>query len=880
MGNPPGRGHATNPPNLHELECAVNQYALEYGSNLVPSAAGALHDALNLWNCSSSPSRKSAIAASKRLPRPSFPSPHGGIPFASTFYVSTTGSDTAAGTSASTPFKTLERARRAALTAAKPVEILIAPGFYYLNNTLNLGADDSHVSYTASATDGSAGDAKVVVSGGIPLLNLDWKPSTENPKIFVADVSNVPGLQSNEEQAFWKRYQKEQQQQPPPPPQQQPTPAGWSSFPGHCMGSAACSKGHCGCASAPSQLTCGRCETNDCFTDAMAACKAAKGCNSFAYDGSQRYELFTLNNWSAVPNSAWNAYAMDAASPPTPPPPGPPNNCGGHHPNPPHPKPSPSPPSPPSPSPPHKWGSPPALWNTLHVKGVRQVRARYPNGNPQDNTGKCFSKTQHIGEGCNSYLSAQGGVSQLPASTMIYQLTNNLNRNNAPLSPTTGSGSWGSFKYQIYDPPAGHPVYNKPMPGWDWKNNSLFSFWHDPFSRPGGVQYGTDIAKNYSNAGTGVVQMFHSGLWGGWTYQIESQTIDQHGNGALTFSHGGYQEARGSGIKSNHYFVENIKEELDSSGEWFHDPLTHELFFWPNSTDAADDGTSADAAGTVGTLPSGVVAPVLSTVVHIEGAENVSFTGITFTETRATYLDQYEAPSGGDWTVHRGATVEVVDSTGVQITGCTFEQIGGNGILLSNAARDNQITNNEFVQCGDSAVVSIGSSVGVDDGYNASQKLGYGDDVSILKKHDLQTKNFLINGYNGVWTLDHDDGSQYFNDTGNFMVFGGCKNYLGNHKSCDHNVIVHPGIPARATGGRRCQTDDNKVFEEQYHDNNHCMTQTWNNTFYSPGANFSNAPCSSLKEWQAAGQDAGSTVNPMPSVSEIVAMGKTVLAAP
>lgn len=27
--------------------------------------------------------------------------------------------------------------------------------------------------------------------------------------------------------------------------------------------------------------------------------------------------------------------------------------------------------------------------------------------------------------------------------------------------------------------------------------------------------------------------------------------------------------------------------------------------------------------------------------------------------------------------------------------------------------------------------------------------------------------------------------------------------------------------------------------------------QTWNNTFYSPGANFSNAPCSSLKEWQA-----------------------------
>ena len=92
-------------------------------------------------------------------------------------------------------------------------------------------------------------------------------------------------------------------------------------------------------------------------------------------------------------------------------------------------------------------------------------------------------------------------------------------------------------------------------------------------------------------------------------------------------------------------------------------------------------------------------------------------------------------------------------------------------------------------------------------------------------KHDLITKNLFINGYNGVWTIDHDDGSQYFNDTENFMVFGGCKNFMGNHKSCDHNVIVHPGIPTRSAGGRRCQTDDNKIFADQYHDGNHCFTQ-------------------------------------------------------
>ena len=204
--------------------------------------------------------------------------------------------------------------------------------------------------------------------------------------------------------------------------------------------------------------------------------------------------------------------------------------------------------------------------------------------------------------------------------------------------------------------------------------------------------------------------MFHSGLWGGWAYQVESQHPDSS-NGALAFSHGGYQEARGSGIKSNNYFVENIKEELDAPGEWFHDPVTRELFFWPNATEGEGEGGGSASSGA---MPSNVVAPVLSAVVHIEGASNISFAGITFTETRATYLDQYEIPSGGDWAIHRGATVEIVDSVGVEITGCTFDQIGGNGVLLSNAARDCQLTRNEFVQCGDSAIVSIGSSAGVD----------------------------------------------------------------------------------------------------------------------------------------------------------------------
>ena len=147
---------------------------------------------------------------------------------------------------------------------------------------------------------------------------------------------------------------------------------------------------------------------------------------------------------------------------------------------------------------------------------------------------------------------------------------------------------------------------------------------------------------------------------------------------------------------------------------------------------------------------------------------------------------------------------------------------------------------------------------GVDDGYPASKKYGAPAGASITKKADFVSKNFWINGYNGVWSVDHDDGSQYCthapvrchaagkeeltsisghagNDTSNFMVFGGCKNYLGHSKSCDHNVIVFPGDYAHGIqrGSNPCQTDDSSNFGNQYHDNNHCFTS--DGDFYSMG---------------------------------------------
>lgn len=146
------------------------------------------------------------------------------------------------------------------------------------------------------------------------------------------------------------------------------------------------------------------------------------------------------------------------------------------------------------------------------------------------------------------------------------------------------------------------------------------------------------------------------GLWGGWQYQLSGLEASAD---AFNFGYGGYQEARGcvlfeqralsahpdararwqgaslttlapfflpaayrsrpllrplcslaapslpsSGIKNNHFYIENIFEELDAPGEWWFNRSSSELFFMPN-----------------GTLQNSTVVavPVLETLIAING---------------------------------------------------------------------------------------------------------------------------------------------------------------------------------------------------------------------------------------------------------------------
>lgn len=506
---------------------------------------------------------------------------------------------------------------------------------------------------------------------------------------------------------------------------------------------------------------------------------------------------------------------------------------------------------------------PPAAVNQLFVDGARMVRARFPNADPAVTSGLCFSKPQRPGEGCDAWAHCiVGDLGLQPAPPSVYSVDPR-----APLTPNRGASPtegcdqctvYGTFSmYSVFPPPAGHPVYTSPLPGTGWQNTSVWTAWPSLFARPAGIVVSSacdarlgEVLPAVAAAGDAagaVVAMFHGSLWGGWHFGGINISAAPGGNLVVGFAYGGFQEARGGRINTGGnasgtpWYIENSLALLDAPGEWFYDPDGARLYVYPN------------ASGPLGE----VTVPLLDALVRVQGdpaapggpayVRGVALVGLTLTQTRMTVLEQYEVPSGGDWSVHRGAAVEVQDAEGVAVAGCTFTEVGGNAVLLSNHVANASIVANEMVRLGDSGVVLVGSSVRDDGsaptypsgnliGFNLIHEVGvYGKQTScvflaksnatirgnvcfngpraginfndgfvggnimghnlvwnmvretgdhgglnswdrlpywtysgvddgfhdpqgrsLLKATDVVTRNFLINGYNGVWSLDHD----------------------------------------------------------------------------------------------------------------------------
>ncbi len=169
--------------------------------------------------------------------------------------------------------------------------------------------------------------------------------------------------------------------------------------------------------------------------------------------------------------------------------------------------------------------------------------------------------------------------------------------------------------------------------------------------------------------------------------------------------------------------------------------------------------------------------------------------------------------------------------------------------------------------------------------------------------------NTLVNNYRSVWPLDHDDGSCFYEDSYNFMVYGGKKNFLGHSKTDHHEIYVYPDLSAGSSHVAMCVTDHgvkagtsgwNEVWIQNIcvlyqnsvpYDISGCDTSKLyvpylaNNSIYtSPGTEIAFACIVNgtsarltLQQWQSYGLDIGTIVEPAPSIQTIIEWGRKML---
>ncbi|MCX6872982.1 MAG: right-handed parallel beta-helix repeat-containing protein [Verrucomicrobia bacterium] len=205
----------------------------------------------------------------------------------------------------------------------------------------------------------------------------------------------------------------------------------------------------------------------------------------------------------------------------------------------------------------------------------------------------------------------------------------------------------------------------------------------------------TTRAATWANPSGGFLHALHNGGWGGFHYRITGKD----GSNVISYT-GGQQNNRASAPNETYRFVENIFEELTVPGEWFYNAATHTLYFYPPA--GVDPSTAVmETAGR------------LKHLVQFDGTQAapvkyVNLSGFVFRHAARTFTETYEPLLRSDWTIYRGAAVLLAGTEDCAISGCEFDQLGGNAAFFSNYNRRSSITGSYFHDIGASGVCFVG----------------------------------------------------------------------------------------------------------------------------------------------------------------------------
>ncbi len=202
-------------------------------------------------------------------------------------------------------------------------------------------------------------------------------------------------------------------------------------------------------------------------------------------------------------------------------------------------------------------------------------------------------------------------------------------------------------------------------PNYDPDQRMMHGYAADAFSK--------ERAARWADPAGGFMHAMHPAHWGDIHFRITGKKPD----GSLAYE-GGWQNNRGSAMHKEHRFVENVFEELDSPGEWFHSAKAGVLFYYPPA------GLDLKAAT--------VEAVRLRHLIELRGEPGrpvsfVSLRGLTFRHAARTFMENREPLNRSDWTTYRGGAVLAERTEDCQLLDCAFDQVGGNTVFVNGYNR-------------------------------------------------------------------------------------------------------------------------------------------------------------------------------------------------
>jgi hypothetical protein len=224
--------------------------------------------------------------------------------------------------------------------------------------------------------------------------------------------------------------------------------------------------------------------------------------------------------------------------------------------------------------------------------------------------------------------------------------------------------------------------------------------------------FSQERAAKWADPAGGYIHAMHAQRWGGYHYRITGKKPD--GNVAYE---GGWQNNRQMGMHPDFRMVENIREELDVPGEWFHDAKANVLHLIPD--------------GRVDPATAKVEAVRLRHLVEFQGSarspvKHVTFKGFVFRHSARTFMDTREPLLRSDWAIYRGGAVLLTGTEDVAILDSEFDQPGGNAVFVNHYNRRTLIKGCHIHDAGASGVCFVGDPAAVRDPlfeYGQSQDL-------------------------------------------------------------------------------------------------------------------------------------------------------------